>query len=330
MENQIKPKIFDEQIARKPNHFPWTDLYVESIQNGFWTHREFNFKSDIQQFKVNLTDQEREIIIRTLSAIGQIEIAVKTFWGKLGENLRFPCFADLGYTMAHTEVIHNNAYERLLDVLGLNDIFEENLKLEWIQGRVNYLRKYTHKYYKESKKQYLYAIILFTLFVENVSLFSQFYIINWFARFKNVLKDTDQQVKYTRNEENLHALIGIKIINTVREDYPEMFDEELEQKILHEAQEAYKSEAKIVDWMINGIQEEGLTAPILKEFIKSRINESLKQIGFKPAFEVDKDLLKSTMWFNEELLGNNQTDFFHSRPTDYSKSNQSFSEDDLF
>ena len=330
MENQIKPKIFDEQIARKPNHFPWTDLYVESIQNGFWTHREFNFKSDIQQFKVNLTDQEREIIIRTLSAIGQIEIAVKTFWGKLGENLRFPCFADLGYTMAHTEVIHNNAYERLLDVLGLNDIFEENLKLEWIQGRVNYLRKYTHKYYKESKKQYLYAIILFTLFVENVSLFSQFYIINWFARFKNVLKDTDQQVKYTRNEENLHALIGIKIINTVREDYPEMFDEELEQKILHEAQEAYKSEAKIVDWMINGIQEEGLTAPILKEFIKSRINESLKQIGFKSAFEVDKDLLKSTMWFNEELLGNNQTDFFHSRPTEYSRANQSFSEDDLF
>ena len=330
MENQIKPKIFDEQIARKPNHFPWTDLYVESIQNGFWTHREFNFKSDIQQFKVNLTDQEREIIIRTLSAIGQIEIAVKTFWGKLGENLKFPCFADLGYTMAHTEVIHNNAYERLLDVLGLNDIFEENLKLEWIQGRVNYLRKYTHKYYKESKKQYLYAIILFTLFVENVSLFSQFYIINWFARFKNVLKDTDQQVKYTRNEENLHALIGIKIINTIREDYPEMFDQELEQKILHEAQEAYKSEAKIVDWMINGIQEEGLTAPILKEFIKSRINESLKQIGFKPAFEVDKDLLKSTMWFNEELLGNNQTDFFHSRPTEYSRANQSFSEDDLF
>jgi ribonucleoside-diphosphate reductase beta chain len=330
MKTQNRPKIFEEQIARKPNHFSWTDSYVEAIQNGFWTHREFNFKSDIQQFKVNLTDQERDIIIRTLSAIGQIEIAVKTFWGKLGENLRFPNFSDLGYTMAHTEVIHNNAYERLIDVLGLSDVFEENLKLDWIQGRVNYLRKYTHRFYKDSKKQYLYAIILFTLFVENVSLFSQFYIINWFARFKNVLKDTDQQVKYTRNEENLHALIGIKIINTIREDYPEMFDEELEQKILHEAEEAYKSEAKIVDWMVNGIQEEGLTAPILKEFIKNRINESLKQIGFKTVFDVDKELLKTTTWFDEELLGENATDFFHSRPTSYARSNQSFSEDELF
>jgi ribonucleoside-diphosphate reductase beta chain len=268
--------------------------------------------------------------VRTLSAIGQIEIAVKKFWAQLGNNLKHPSLADLGYVMANTEVIHNNAYERLLVVLGLEEVFEENLKLEWIQGRVNYLQKYNHKYYKDSKKQYLYAIILFTLFVENVSLFSQFYVINWFARFKNVMKDTDQQVKYTRNEENLHAMIGMKIINTIREEYPELFDEELEQKVLQEAQEAFNSEAKIVDWMVNGIKEEGLTADILKEFIKNRINESLKQIKFKKVFDVDKDLLRTTMWFDEELLGNNQTDFFHSRPVDYSKKSQSFSEDDLF
>jgi len=210
-----KLKIFDEQISRKPNLYPWTEQYMEAIHNGFWTDKEFNFKSDIQNFKVTLTEQEKEIIVRTLSAIGQIEVAVKTFWAKLGENLPHPSLADLGYVMANTEVIHNNAYERLLTVLGLEDVFEKNLKLDWIQGRVKYLKKYTHKFYKDSKKQYLYALILFTLFVENVSLFSQFYVVNWFARFKNVLKDTDQQVKYTRNEENIHALVGAKIINTI-------------------------------------------------------------------------------------------------------------------
>jgi len=322
--------IFDEQISRKPNKYTWTEKFIEAMHNGFWTHKEFSFKSDVQQFKVNLSDKEKEIIIRTLSAIGQIEVAVKSFWAKLGDNLPHPSLKDVGYVMANTEVIHNNAYEHLLTVLGLEDVFEENLKLEWIQGRVTYLRKYTHKFYKDSKNQYLYALILFTLFVENVSLFSQFYVINWFARFKNVLKDTDQQVKYTRNEENIHALIGIKIINTIREEYPELFDQELEDKILEEAQEAFKSESKIVDWMVNGIQEKGLNAVLLKEFIKNRINDSLKQIGFKQPFEVDKDLLSDTMWFEEELYGNNMTDFFHSRPVDYAKKNQSFSEDDLF
>jgi len=322
--------IFNEQISRKPNLYPWTEEFIEAMHNGFWTDKEFNFKSDIQQFKVNLNDQEREIVIRTLSAIGQIEIAVKTFWAKLGENLPHPSLSDLGYVMANVEVIHNNAYERLISALGLEDIFEENLKLDWIEGRVKYLRKYTHRFYKDSKKQYLYALILFTLFVENVSLFSQFYVINWFARFKNVLKDTDQQVKYTRNEEQIHGLVGTRIINTIREEYPELFDEELEAKIAHEAKQAFESESEIVDWMVNGIKEENLTAPILKEFIKNRINDSLKQIKFKPVFEVDKELLSKTKWFEEELLGNNMTDFFHSRPVEYSKKNQSFDESDLF
>lgn len=323
--------IFQEQISRKPNNYPWTENFIEAMHNGFWTDKEFSFKSDIQQFKVNLTEQERQIVIRTLSAIGQIEVAVKTFWAKLGENLPHPSLSDLGYVMANVEVIHNNAYERLITTLGLEDVFEENLKLEWIQGRVKYLKKYTHRFYKDSKKQYLYALILFTLFVENVSLFSQFYIINWFARFKNVLKDTDQQVKYTRNEENIHALVGIKIINTIREEYPDLFDEELKEKILQEAQEAYSAEAKIIDWMVNGIQEQGLSAQILKEFIKNRINESLKQIGFSKAFEeINEKAIESTSWFDEELLGNNMTDFFHSRPVEYSKKNQSFSEEDLF
>ena len=322
--------IFEEQISRKPNNYPWTEEFIEAMHNGFWTDKEFNFKSDVQQFKVNLNDQEREIVIRTLSAIGQIEIAVKTFWAKLGENLPHPSLSDLGYVMANVEVIHNNAYERLISALGLEDVFEENLKLDWIEGRVKYLRKYTHRFYKDSKKQYLYALILFTLFVENVSLFSQFYVINWFARFKNVLKDTDQQVKYTRNEEQIHGLVGTRIINTIREEYPELFDAELEEKIAHEAKMAFESESEIVDWMVNGIKEENLTAPILKEFIKNRINDSLKQINFKPVFDIDKELLSKTKWFEEELLGNNMTDFFHSRPVEYSKKGQSFDENDLF
>jgi len=322
--------IFTEQVSRKPNRYPWTEQFIEAMHNGFWTDKEFSFKSDIQQFKVELSDQEREIIVRTLSAIGQIEVAVKTFWAKLGENLPHPSLSDLGYVMANVEVIHNNAYERLISILGLEDIFEENLKLEWIQGRVNYLRKYTHKFYKNSKKQYLYALILFTLFVENVSLFSQFYIINWFARNKNVLKDTDQQVKYTRNEENIHALVGIKIINTIREECPELFDDELEERILHEAEEALEAESRIVDWMVNGYTEEGLNATLLKGFIKNRIINSLDQIGFKAPFEIDNEALESTMWFEEELMGNNMADFFHTRPTEYSKKNQSFDEDDLF
>lgn len=322
--------IFTEQMSRKPDHYPWTQDFIEAMHNGFWTDKEFSFTSDVQDFKVNLSEDERQINVRALSAIGQIEVAVKKFWAKLGDNLPHPSLSDLGYVMANTEVIHNNAYERLLEMLGLQDIFEENLKIDFIEGRVKYLRKYNHRFYKDSKKQYVYALILFTLFVENVSLFSQFYIINWFNRYRNVLKDTGQQVKYTRNEENIHALVGIKIINTIREEHPELFDKELEARVIHEAHEAFSAESKIVDWMLGEYNKKGLNKDILKEFIKNRINDSLDKIGFESAFDIDKTLLQNTIWFEEELLGNNMTDFFHSRPVEYSKNSQSFDVEDLF
>ena len=108
------------------------------------------------------------------------------------------------------------------------------------------------------------------------------------------------------------------------------FDEELEERIAHEAQAAFVAESKIIDWMVNGFNETGLNANILKEFIKNRINDSLEKIGFSSAFEVDTSALEDTMWFEEELMGNNATDFFHSRPVEYSKNSQTFDADDLF
>jgi ribonucleoside-diphosphate reductase beta chain len=323
-------KIFDTQVSRKPDRYPWAQDFIKAIWFNPWNPEEFKFQSDLHNFKADLTDQERIMVMNTLSAIGQIEIAVKTFWAKLGVHLPHPSLTDLGFTMAHTEVIHNKAYERLLDTLQLQHVFEENLKLDIIKGRVNYLRKYLDKNYEDAKKQYVYSLILFTLFVENVSLFSQFYIILWLNRYRNVLKDTAQQVQYTKNEELLHALAGIKIIQTIRSEYPRLFDDELTERVQHEAKEAFKAESKIIDWMVADYTGENLSASILKEYVKGRINESLGQIGFGPAFELDKTLLSHTKWMNEEVLGNGMTDFFHQRPVEYTKEHKGLSADDLF
>jgi ribonucleoside-diphosphate reductase beta chain len=322
--------IFEEQISRKPDNYPWTQDFIEAMHNGFWTHREFNFQSDKQDFLVTLTEQEKEIVIRALSTIGQLEISVKKFWAKLGENLPHPSINDMGYVMANTEVIHGDAYERLLEVLGIEDSFDDILKLPMIQGRVNYLKKHLHKFHSDNKKQFVYSIILFTLFVENIALFSQFYTIGYFGRYRNLLKDTNKQVEYTSREENLHAMMGIKIINAVREEHPELFDKELEEKILLESKQAIEYECEIIEWIVNGYKADKLNTPLLREFIKNRMNESLVQIGYPKLFEVDHEIVKKTLWFDEQILGNNMTDFFHSRPVEYSKKNQSFSEDDLF
>ena len=322
--------LFEEQISRKPDLYPQAKKFIDAIWQGFWTPDEFNFRSDYSQFKSDLSEEEQEVIVRALSAIGQIEVAVKTFWANLGDNLPHPALRDLGYAMGNSEVIHNLAYEKLLDILHLTEVFEKNLEEEVIKGRVNYLRKYLKKAYKSKEKQYIYSIILFTLFVENVSLFSQFYIIMHFNRNKSVLKDCAQQVQYTRNEELLHAQVGIWLINTMRAEYPEMFDAELEARIKEEINASLEAEGKVIDWIMNGYSSEGLSADILKSFIAKRMKDSIDAIGFDSSgIEYDPHHIQQTYWFDEELHGANMTDFFQKRPVEYSKG-KGITSDDLF
>jgi len=56
----------------------------------------------------------------------------------------------------------------------------------------------------------------------------------------------------------------------------------------------------------------------------------LQEIGYDPIFDIDNELLKKTSWFDEQILGNNMTDFFHSRPVEYSKKALSFDIEALF
>lgn len=322
--------LFDEQIARKPNLYPWSQDFIDAIWSGHWTPNEFNFRGDYGQFVTVLNDTEKQIIVRTLSAIGQIEVAVKRFWAGLGDNLPHPSMYDLGYAISNTEVIHNQAYEKLISVLHMEDVFIENLKEPVIAGRVNYLKKYLTKVYKDDKKQYLYALILFTLFVENVSLFSQFYIVLWFNRFRGLLKDTAQQVQYTIREEALHAQVGIKLINTIKEEYPELWDEELVARVYDECVEAFEAEANIIDWIIGDYRAENIDSLTLKDYIALRLNNSLVSIGLNPILRTPIYSEVPYQWMVEEELANNFSDFFHKKPTEYKKAHRSYDEDEIF
>lgn len=321
-------RIFDEQVARKPDRYPWTAKLIQAMWDNPWNASTFDFASDVQDFKVRMTQEEREMTVRTLSAIAQIEVSVKKYWSKLGDNLPHPSIIDMGLVMSAVEVVHNKSYEKLLDVLGMDKVFEDNLKLEIIANRVKYLNKHTHKYYSDSKKQFVYSLILFTLFVENVSLFSQFYIISWFRRYKNYLKDTSQQVKYVRFEETIHSIAGITLVNTIRKEYPDLFDEELEEKILHEAEQAFVAESKIVEWMVGEFKHESLNSDLLKEYVKDRINQSLDAIGFKKIFPIDTTLLEGAQWADEQTIGRTLTDFFDGKPVEYKR--VKFTEDQVF
>jgi ribonucleoside-diphosphate reductase beta chain len=322
--------LFEPREHFKPFEYPKCEEFCDAIGESYWTHKEWTFATDVAEFHSDLTDYQREIVKKCLLLISQIEVSVKTFFLKLGDHLPKPEILMVGATFAESEVRHERAYSHLLEVMGLNEDFEKIYEIPAIIDRHNYLKKYKQFSNARLEENFLRSIILFSLFIENVSLFSQFFILMSFNKHRKLLKDINNAVAATSKEEQIHAAFGAFIINEIREEKPEFFTEDLETMVINFCKKAYEAECKVLDWVFDQGDLDFIKLEEVKEFVKKRLNDSLELIGYKPIFEVDKKTLKSVKWFEEELFSDAHFDFFHQRPVSYSRKNKSITADDLF
>jgi ribonucleoside-diphosphate reductase beta chain len=323
-----KRDIFKKRTNLKPYEYPEVMEYVDAIRHSYWIHTEFNYNADIQDMKINLKPEEALIIENAMLAIAQIEVSVKTFWFKIFDKLPKPEFQAVGVTFAESEVRHTDAYSNLIELLGLNEKFENLVEVPAMKKRIAYLEKVNKA--PIDNEEYFKNIILFSMFVENVSLFSQFLIMMAFNKHKNMLKGISNAVEATSKEEDIHAKFGFDLVNIIKKENPEWFKGEVIDGIKKSCLEAYEAESDIVDWIYGNADLDFLPKSVVKEFIKHRFNESMKSIGLKEIFEVDKEAIKQTNWFVEETLSTKNIDFFVKRSVAYSKKTKSFTEDDLF
>ena len=325
-----RPDIFSKRVNLKPYDYPELNEFVDAIRHSYWVHTEFNFTSDIQDFKVHLDDKEKTALERAMLAISQIEIAVKTFWGDIYKRMPKPEIGNVGATFAESEVRHADAYSHLIQLLGLNKEFESLMQVPAIRRRIKYLEKSISNSKSVENKDYFESVILFSMFIENVSLFSQFLVIMSFNKHKNMLKGISNAVEATSKEENIHASFGFDLVNLIKKENPHWWTEELVEDLIDATLEACDAEIEIVNWIFEKGDLDFLTKKQTMEFIKHRFNVSLNSIGIDSIFIVNETLLETTEWFDDEILTTKHTDFFNKRSINYSKKSKSITSDDLF
>jgi ribonucleoside-diphosphate reductase beta chain len=313
-----------------PYEYPSLLAYKDAIRHSYWIDTEFNFTTDIDDFKTKISDQEREVIKRAMLAIAQIEVNVKTFWADLYKRMPITEIGDVGMTFAESEVRHKDAYARLIRILGLEEEFKHVVEIPAIKDRIAYLTKYLDGTRSKDNKMYAKSVLLFSLFIEHVSLFSQFLIMMSFNKEKNLFKGISNVVEATSKEEEIHGNFGSELINIIKEENPDWFDEEFENLIDSACKKAYIAEIKILDWIFEKGELEFLTKETIKNFIQNRFNNSLQRIGMKPVFEVDFIEIEKTLWFDVEITSTKEGDFFYKKQIDYNKKSKSITEDDLF
>lgn len=295
--------------------------FWELQQQSHWLHTEIAMSSDINDWKMNLTENERNVIGQILKGFTQSEVFIQEYWSQMVSKwFKKPEIQMMSAAFANMESVHAVSYAYLNQSLGLED-FSAFLHEPTAKAKID--RLITTK--GKSREEIARSIAIFSAFNEGVNLFSSFAILLNFSRF-NKMKGLGQIIAFSIKDESLHSEAGCWLFRTMIQEYPDIWTDELKKSIYDAARLTVELEDDFIDKVFEFGDVEGLTKKDIKAFIRHRCNTKLGDLGLKKHYKnIDKETVERMSWFDVLSAGVSHSDFFASRVSDYSKGTIDFS-----
>jgi len=305
----------------KPFEYQTAFEFYKDQHRAHWLADEVPLSSDLNDWKLKLSESEKSLIGNILKSFAQTETYVNDYWStKVAVWFPKHEIKAMAGAFADFESIHAEAYARLNEELGLDD-FEAFMEDEEAKAKIDRLVELPG----DTLREKALSLAIFSAFTEGVNLFSSFAILMSF-QLRNLMKGTGQIVEWSVRDESLHSKAGCWLFRTMIEEMPEL-NEGMESQIYDACDLSVKLEFDFIDKAFEMGEIEGLNIDQLKNFIKERANQKLIELGYNPLYnDIDPNLLKSMEWFGHLTSGKTHQDFFAGRVTDYSKSTADWSD----
>ena len=305
----------------KPFEYQTAFEFYKQQHQVHWLADEVPLSSDLNDWKLKLTESEKNLVGNILKSFAQTETYVNDYWStKVAVWFPKHEIKAMACAFADFESIHAEAYARLNEELGLDD-FEAFMEDEEAKAKIDRLVELPG----DTLREKALSLAIFSAFTEGVNLFSSFAILMSF-QLRNLMKGTGQIVEWSVRDESLHSKAGCWLFRTMMEEMPEL-NEGMEAQIYDACDLSVKLEFDFIDKAFEMGEIEGLNKNQLKNFIKERANQKLIELGYNPLYnDIDPNLLKQMEWFGHLTSGKTHQDFFAGRVTDYSKSTADWSD----
>ena len=327
----MKSSIIKPRLVYKPFEYPEAYDFWLKQQQAHWLHTEVPMMSDLNDWKSNLNETEKNIIGSILKGFAQTETVVNDYWsGLVTKWFRKPEVIMMATTFGAFETIHAEAYSLLNETLGL-DNFSEFLEDEATMAKIENLMLVRDSFNGEKNvPEIAKSLAIFSAFTEGVNLFSSFAILLSF-KMRNKLKGVGQIVEWSIRDESLHSEAGCWLFRTLMQEHPEFNTPELKADIEEAAQLSLKLELDFIDKVYEMGDLKGCPKYDLVSFIKHRVNTKMGDLGYDAIVNgIDQEAVKRMKWFDSLSAGKQHTDFFANRVTNYSKGVQNWDANDLF
>lgn len=307
----------DYRVNLRPMEYQEFLDYAMAQANHFWTADQIEVKSDLMQYHTEFTDAERHGITTVLKLFTTYEIHVASYWIDVvyryfpQHEVRF-----MATTFSGIETQHGLFYDKFGNATGqaTKEFYLSFMEDPDMKRRMEFIQQQLDIAHSGKDEDLALSLATFS-FIEGVVLYSSFAFLMSFQNApKDKLKNTSTGLAYSVRDENLHAEADSRLFTRFTTEY-KVDREALEPKIIKIAKECYKVEEKIIDNIFSIGKIEGITDTQLKNFVKSRINKKLKDIGIEPIYEITYNPIAA--WFYKRIGQIEMTDFFDRGSTFY-------------
>lgn len=304
-----------------PLKYEWAWEHYLNGCNNHWMPTEVPMLRDIQDWD-GLTDDERLLIKRNLGFFSTAESLV-------GNNIVLAIFKHVTNAEARQyllrqvfeEAVHTHAFHYIVESLGLDsgEIFNMYREVNAIHRKDAFEMKLTadimeegfHTHTLENMRRFVKNLIGFYVIMEGLFFYSGFAMILSFHR-QNRMTGIGEQFQYILRDETVHLNFGIDLINTIKEENPEVWSPAFQKSVQEMIEEAVELEiAYAQDSLPKGVL--GLNAHLFRDYVQHIADRRLERIGLPQRYRSRNPF----PWMSETIDLGKEKNFFETRVTEY-------------
>ena len=308
-----------------PFKYDWAwQKYLDGSANH-WMPQEINMTADVALWKSKdgLSEQERMIVMRNLGFFSTADsLVANNIVLSVYKHITNPECRQYLLRQALEEAIHTHAYQYVIESLGMDEgeIFNMYREVPSVAKKAAWALPFTQSLSNpdfktgttEDDKILLRNLIAFYCVLEGIFFYCGFTQILSMGN-RNKMTGTSEQFQYILRDESMHVNFGIDMINQIKIENPELWDEEMQSTAREMILQGTQLEIEYAeDTMPNGIL--GMSAESMTEYLKFIANRRLTQIGLEEAFPKASNPFP---WMSEIMDLRKEKNFFETRVIEY-------------
>ncbi|MER5350881.1 ribonucleotide-diphosphate reductase subunit beta [Kitasatospora sp. NPDC002551] len=277
------------ELTLRPMRYPsFYDRYRDAIKNT-WTVEEVDLHSDVADL-AKLSEGERHLIGRLVAffATGD-SIVSNNVVLSLYKHINSPEARLYLSRQLFEEAVHVQFYLTLLDTYlpdpeDRNAAFAAVENIPSIRQKAQFCFKYMNAVdhidslqTKEDRRAFLLNLICFAACVEGLFFYGAFAYVYWF-RSRGLLHGLATGTNWVFRDESMHMDFAMSVVDTVREEEPDLFDEEMAKQVTEMLEEAVEAELQFAqDLCGDGLP--GMNTESMREYLQAVADQRLARLG---------------------------------------------------